>query len=117
MAVERKIDEASDGVVRERVEEESARNILNTRTKQAESLQKQGEDNQNRVKELTATIKNLSAKHRDLESRFEEANAKAEKLNIALNSTRDSLSQDAETQESLDSEIRTKESELANPIT
>src|SRR5215831_14201798 len=115
-AVERKIAEASDGLVRAKAEAEAARTILITRTKQIDSLQKQGEENQNKVKELTATIRNLSTKKSDLESAFDEANSKAEKLNTTLNNTRNSLSQDAETQESLDSEIRAIESELATLI-
>src|SRR2546430_17622552 len=59
--VERKIAEASNGVVRAKAEAESAKNILNTRTKQIESLQNQGEQIQNSFKELPTAIRTLTA--------------------------------------------------------
>ncbi|TMI52379.1 hypothetical protein E6H15_08285, partial [Candidatus Bathyarchaeota archaeon] len=114
--VERKIAEASNGVVRAKAEAEAARNILNTRIKQLESLQKQGENIQNSTKELMATIRTLTGGKADLENRFEEANARAEKLNTTLANTRDSLSKDAAIQQALDAEIRAIESELSGLI-
>ena len=115
-AVERKISDASDGVVRAKAEADAAKNILNTRTRQLEALVKQGEEIQNSTKELTATIRTLSGRQSDLESRFEEANKKAEKYSKALTETRDSLSKDAEAHEAIDAEIRAIESELSNLI-
>ncbi len=114
--VERKIAEASNGGVRAKAEAEAARNILNTRIKQLESLQKQGENIQNSTKELMATIRTLTGGKADLGSRFEEANTRALKLNTTLSNTRDSLSKDAEIQEALDAEIRAIESELSGLI-
>jgi chromosome segregation protein len=114
--VERKIADASNGVVKAKAEAETARNILNTRIRQLLSLQKQGEDIQNNTKELMATIKTLSSRKGDLEERFQEANARAEKLNNTLSTTRDSLSKDSEVQEALDAEIRALESELSTLI-
>ena len=114
--VERKIAEASNGVVRARAEAEAARNILNTRTKQIESLQNQGEQIQNNFKELPTAIRNLTAQKAGLEERFEEANAKAEKLNTALQNAREALSTDAKQHESLDAEIAALEKELSTFI-
>jgi len=115
-AVERKISDAGSGFVRARAEAETARNILNTRIRQLESLQKQGEEIQNNTKELIATIRSLNDRKGDLDDRFNEANVKAEKLNTALSNTRDSLSKDADAQEALDTEIRAIESELSSLI-
>src|SRR3989440_8681090 len=114
--VERKIAQASNGVVRAKAEAEAAKNILNTRTKQIESLQNQGEQIQNNFKELPTAIRNLTAQKASLEERFEEANAKAEKLNVALQNTRESLSADAKIHESLDAEIAALERELSTFI-
>src|SRR3989442_14076962 len=97
--VERKIAEASNGVVRAKAEAEAAKNILNTRTKQIESLQNQGEQIQSNFKELPTAIRNLTVQKATLEERFEEANAKAKKLNTALQNTRETLSADAKTHE------------------
>jgi len=114
--VERKIAEASNGVVRAKAEADAAKNILNTRTKQIESLQNQGEQIQNNFKELPTAIRNLTARKVGLETRFEEANARAEKLNTALQNARESLSVDAKTRESLDAEIAAIEKELSTFI-
>src|SRR5881296_670677 len=102
--VERKIAEASNGVVRAKAEAEATKNILNIRTKQIESLQNQGEEIQNNFKELPTAIRNLTAQKANIEARFGEANAKAEKLNTALQNARDALTADAKKQESLDAE-------------
>jgi chromosome segregation protein len=114
--VERKIAEASNGVVRARAEAETARNILNTRIRQLESLQKQGEDIQNNTKEVTATVRTLTGRKEDLDERYSGARARADKLNATLSNTRDSLSKDADAQEALDAEIRAIESELSGLI-
>src|SRR5439155_1747597 len=113
---ERKIAEASNGVVRARAEAEAAKNILNTRTKQIESLQNQGEQIQNNFKELPTALRNLTAQKASLEARFGEANAKAEKLNTALQNARESLLADAKIHESLDAEIAALEKELSTFI-
>ncbi len=114
--VERKIAEASNGLVRAKAEAEAAKNILNTRTKQIESLQTQGKQIQNNFKELPTAIRNLTAQKASLEERFEESNAKAEKLNTALQNARESLSVDAKMHESLDAEIAALEKELSTFI-
>src|SRR5439155_944363 len=111
-----KIAEASNGVVRARAEAEAAKNILNTRTKQIESLQNQGEQIQNNYKELPTALRNLTAQKASLEARFGEANAKAEKLNTALQNARESLLADAKIHESLDAEIAALEKELSTFI-
>src|SRR2546430_16743267 len=65
--VERKIAEASNGVVRARAEAEAAKNILNTRTRQIECLQNQGEQIQNNFKELQTALRNLTAQQTSVE--------------------------------------------------
>src|SRR5207245_5562456 len=114
--VERKIAEARNGVVRAKTEAEAAKNILNTRTKQIETLQSQGEQIQSNFKELPTAMRNLTAQKATLEARFEEANAKAEKLNTVLQNARETLSADAKTHESLDAEIAALEKELSTFI-
>src|SRR5438309_1951864 len=114
--VERKIAEASNGVVRAKAEAEAAKNMLNNRTKQIESLQNQGEQIQNNFQALPTAIRNLTAQKASLEERFEEANAKAEKLSTALQNTRESLSADAKIHESLDADIAALEKELSTFI-
>jgi len=114
--VERKIAESSNGVVRAKVEAESARNLLNTRTRQRESLLKQGEDIDDSIKQLTISIRGLTGRQTRLEEQFTDSNSKAEKLNEALKTARDSLSQDSKQREELDAEIQAIEKELSGLI-
>jgi len=112
--LERRIAEASKGIVEARSTAETAKNLVSTRTKQRDSFTKQAEEMETSSKPLANSIKNLQSHKKILEDKLEESTSNLEKLSQKLTAARASLDQDNKKLREVQDEIDGLSKELSN---
>jgi chromosome segregation protein len=112
--IERRIAEASKGIVEARSTAETAKNLVSTRTKQRESYTKQTEEMEASSKPLANSIKSLQSHKKVLEEKLEESTFNLEKLSQKLTAARASLDQDNKKLRDVQDEIDGLSKELSN---
>jgi chromosome segregation protein len=112
--LERRIAEASKGIVEARSTAETAKNLVSTRTKQRDSFTKQAEEMETSSKPLANSIKNLQPHKKILEDKLEESTSNLEKLSQKLTAARVSLDQDNKKLREVQDEIDGLSKELSN---
>ncbi|HZY48099.1 MAG TPA: chromosome segregation SMC family protein, partial [Candidatus Bathyarchaeia archaeon] len=112
--IERRIADASKGVVEANSTAETARNLVATRTKQHDAFVKQAEEMEVSIKPLTSSIKSLQSHKKALEEKLQDSTTQLEKLNAKVASSRTSLDQDSRKLQELQDEIDGLGRELAN---
>jgi chromosome segregation protein len=112
--LERRIAEASKGIVEAKSTAETAKNLVSTRTKQRDSFTEQVEGMETSSKPLANSIRNLQSHKKTLEDKLEESTSNLEKLSQKLTAARSSLEQDNKRLREVQDEIDGLSKELSN---
>ncbi|HEV2119689.1 MAG TPA: chromosome segregation SMC family protein [Candidatus Bathyarchaeia archaeon] len=112
--IERRMAEASKGIVEAKSAAETARNLVATRTRQREAFTKQAEEMETAIKPLSSSIKSLHSHRKVIEEKLEDSTSKVEKISEKLTANRASLDQDTKKLRDVQDEIDGLGKELAN---
>jgi len=112
--LERRIAQASKGIVEARSTAETARNLVATRTRQRDAFTKQAEEMETSIKPLAGSIKSLQSHKKILQDKLDESTSNLEKLGQKLTAASSSIDQDAKKLREVQDEIDGLGKELSN---